>query len=108
MLDNASFRCFKLTFAAKVGLELGEHTEHVEEGLAGRHAGIDRLPGCLERDPRSRSSWTMSCRSRMLRASRSTGVTTRVPPGRRKSNRTSSSVSAAASRAAHLFGRDHV
>src|SRR3954463_15176604 len=42
---------FKLPLAPEIGLELGEHTEHVEEGLAGRGAGVDRLLGGFQRDP---------------------------------------------------------
>jgi hypothetical protein len=38
----------KLPFAPQVGLELGEHPEHVEEALAGRGAGVDRLLGRLQ------------------------------------------------------------
>jgi hypothetical protein len=33
----------QLSLAAKVGLELGKHPEHVEEAFAGGRAGIDRL-----------------------------------------------------------------
>ena len=41
---------FELPLAAQIGLELGEHAEHVEKGLAGRGAGVDRLLGRLQRD----------------------------------------------------------
>jgi hypothetical protein len=37
----------KMAFAPEVGLELGEHAEHIEEALAGGCAGIDRLFGRL-------------------------------------------------------------
>ena len=36
---------FQLALASQIGLELGEHPEHVEECLAGTSAGIDRLLG---------------------------------------------------------------
>jgi hypothetical protein len=39
-----------LAFAAKISLELGEDAKHVEEGLAGRVARIDRLLGGFESD----------------------------------------------------------
>jgi hypothetical protein len=39
---------FELTLAAQVGLELGEHAQHVEEALSGGGAGVDRLLGRLE------------------------------------------------------------
>ena len=41
---------FELPLAAQIGLEFGEHAEHVEERLAGGSAGVDRLLGCLQRD----------------------------------------------------------
>ena len=41
---------FELSLAAQIGLEFGEHAEHVEERLAGRGAGVDRLLGRLQRD----------------------------------------------------------
>jgi hypothetical protein len=31
----------ELAFPAQVGLELSEHTEHVQEALAGRGAGVE-------------------------------------------------------------------
>jgi hypothetical protein len=34
-----------LPLAPEVGLELGEHAQHVEEALAGSRAGVDRLLG---------------------------------------------------------------
>ena len=37
-----------LPFAAQVGLELREHAQHVEESLAGRGRGVDRLLGGRE------------------------------------------------------------
>src|SRR5262252_7101075 len=37
-----------LPFAPDVRLELGEHAQHVEEGLARGRAGIDRLLGRLQ------------------------------------------------------------
>src|SRR3954470_5951819 len=40
---------FHLSLFAQVGLELREHPEHIEEALAGRAAGIDRLLGGLQR-----------------------------------------------------------
>jgi hypothetical protein len=33
----------KLPFAPQVGLELGQHPEHVEEAFARRRAGVDGL-----------------------------------------------------------------
>jgi hypothetical protein len=36
-------QCLDLPFLPQVGFELGEHAKHVEEGLAGRGARIDRL-----------------------------------------------------------------
>jgi hypothetical protein len=39
---------FKLALSAQVGLELGEHTQHVQEAFAGRRAGVDRLLRRLE------------------------------------------------------------
>ena len=41
---------FELPLPAQIGLELGEHAEHVEECLAGSRAGIDRLLGRFEGD----------------------------------------------------------
>jgi hypothetical protein len=41
---------FELPLAAQIGLEFGEYAEHVEEGFAGRGAGVDRLLGRLERN----------------------------------------------------------
>jgi hypothetical protein len=41
---------FQLPFAAQIGLEFGEHAEHVEERLAGRSAGIHRLLSRFQRD----------------------------------------------------------
>ena len=41
---------FELPLAAQIGLEFGEHAEHVEERLAGSSAGVDRLLGRLQRD----------------------------------------------------------
>jgi hypothetical protein len=41
------WRCLQLAFAPQVGFELGEHAEHVEDALAGRGAGVDRLLGRL-------------------------------------------------------------
>src|SRR6185295_4575313 len=41
---------FKLSLAAQVGLKFGEHAEHVEERLAGRGAGVNRLLSRLQRD----------------------------------------------------------
>lgn len=43
---------FHLPLAAKVGLELGEDAEHVEEGFARRRRGVDRLFRGLERHSR--------------------------------------------------------
>ena len=40
----------ELSLAAQIGLEFGEHAEHVEERLAGCGAGIDRLLGRFQRD----------------------------------------------------------
>src|SRR5438105_11632383 len=40
---------FHLSLFAQVGLELREHAEHVEEALARRGAGIDRLLSGLQR-----------------------------------------------------------
>jgi hypothetical protein len=37
-----------LTFAAQVSLELREHAEHIDEGLAGCGGGVDRLFGRLQ------------------------------------------------------------
>jgi hypothetical protein len=51
---------FELALAAEICLKLGKYTKHVEEGLAGCGAGIDRLLSCLQRDPTLRSSLTMS------------------------------------------------
>ena len=34
-----------LPLAAQVGLEFGEHAQHVEEGLSRRCRGVDRLLG---------------------------------------------------------------
>jgi hypothetical protein len=42
---------FELTLAPEIGRELGEHTEHIEEGLARCGASIDRLFGGFQRDP---------------------------------------------------------
>ena len=39
---------FQLAFFAKIGLELSEHTQHVEEGLPRGSAGIYRLLGGLQ------------------------------------------------------------
>src|SRR5258708_9262279 len=39
----------KLAFPAKVGFELHEDAQHVEEAPASRGAGVDRLFGCLQR-----------------------------------------------------------
>jgi hypothetical protein len=38
----------ELPLAAQVGLKLGEHTEHVEEALAGCRAGVDWLLSGLQ------------------------------------------------------------
>jgi hypothetical protein len=35
--------------AAKIGLKLGEHAKHLEEGSTGRRRRVDRLLGRLER-----------------------------------------------------------
>src|SRR5580692_3225487 len=46
LVDAAGLGCgnpLKLAFLAQVGLELGEHGEHVEERLARGGAGVDRL-----------------------------------------------------------------
>jgi hypothetical protein len=40
---------FKLPFAPQVGLERGEHPEHVQEAFARRRAGVDRLLGGPQR-----------------------------------------------------------
>ena len=40
----------ELALLAQVGFELGEHPQHVEEGLAGGGAGIDGLLGGAQRD----------------------------------------------------------
>ena len=45
---GANHRSLKLAFFAQVGLELGEHAQHVEEALARRGAGVDRLLSRLE------------------------------------------------------------
>jgi hypothetical protein len=52
----------QLPLAAKVGLELGEHAEHVQEAFAGGRAGVDRLLRGLQdrRRPRARTMRTMS------------------------------------------------
>ena len=41
---------FKLPLAPQIGLEFGEYAEHVEERLASRGAGVDRLLGRLQGD----------------------------------------------------------
>jgi len=41
----------ELALAAQVRLEFGEDAEHVQEALAGRGAGVDRLLGRLQRPP---------------------------------------------------------
>jgi hypothetical protein len=71
----------KLALAAKVGLELGEHAEHVEEALAGGSAGVDGLLGLLEAGALGTHARTMSRRSPMLRATRSMRVTMRHVAG---------------------------
>jgi hypothetical protein len=38
----------KLALAPQVGFELGEHAQQVQEALAGRRAGVDRLFGGLQ------------------------------------------------------------
>jgi hypothetical protein len=46
LIDTARLRCgisFGLAFLPQVGLELGEHPKHVEEGLTGSGARVDRL-----------------------------------------------------------------
>jgi hypothetical protein len=42
----------KLTLAPKVGLELGEDAEHIEEAPARGRAGVDRLAECWAMGPR--------------------------------------------------------
>jgi hypothetical protein len=56
----------KLALAAEVRFELGEHAAHVEEALACRRAGVDRLFGSLQGS---------AAGSPMLRASLSMRVT---------------------------------
>jgi hypothetical protein len=54
LVDTTRFRCgnsFGLAFLPQVGLEFGEHPEHVEEGLAGRGACVDRLLSRAQRHP---------------------------------------------------------
>jgi hypothetical protein len=50
---------FDPPLAANVGLELGEHAQHVEEALAGRRTGIDRLLGGLQDRTAGRTVRTM-------------------------------------------------
>jgi hypothetical protein len=44
-----------------LSLELGKHSQHVEEAFAGSSAGVDRLFGCLQDEERRRP--TSRCRS---------------------------------------------
>jgi hypothetical protein len=53
LVDAARLRSadpLQLPLAPQIGLKLGEHAEHVEERLARRSAGVDRLLGRLQRD----------------------------------------------------------
>ena len=53
LVNAARFRGtdpLQLPLAAQIGLEFGEHAEHVEERLARGSAGVDRLLGRLQRD----------------------------------------------------------
>ncbi len=46
LVDAARLRCgnsFGLAFLPQVGLELGEYPQHVQEGLTGSGARVDRL-----------------------------------------------------------------
>ena len=89
LIDAACLRCSNslgLAFLSKIGLELGEHPQHVEERLTSSGAGVDRLLGRAERNAPFLRSWTMSWRSFNDRASRSMRVTTRASPGRKKSS----------------------
>lgn len=53
-VDPSAFRCgdaFHLSLSTEICLELSEDAEHIEEGLAGGRAGVDRLFCRLQRHP---------------------------------------------------------
>ena len=51
LVDAARLRCgdpLGLALLPQVGLELREYSQHIEEGLAGSGAGVDRLLSCAQ------------------------------------------------------------